>query len=286
MVIYFNIQLGGNMKNHELTPDHFGNWDADDSHYENTDPYAYDEENLAESNAYDYEKQLDNVDARVVHLAESNVDRLLADLTWRGVGGSPKERYNKEHRKKEIDRLRLFSEAELLFDYSLRKDYENIPKSKFFRHLADTCHYGYRTVDTVPLSESETEHFHKTAANFTEHLSTHNSREHSFANYVKSLVRMCASAYGKDSRAMMYLCDDLDQMLGSEDNKSKIIDRLIERKLDVVQKISMGETKAPAPSGRILIGFTGTLDLPEGIENHSIKELVDEGVPSLYGYNE
>ena len=275
------------MKKHELVPDHFGNWDADDSYYENTDPYAYDEVNLAESTAYDYEKTLDKVDTRTIYLAESNVDRLLADLTWRGLGGSPRERYNSEHREKEIDRLRLFSEAETLFDYDLRKDGDKIPESKFFRHLADTCHYSHRTVETVPLSESETEHFHKTAGNFTRHLSMKDNRERAFTGYVKSLVRMCTSAYGKESRAMMYLCDDLDQMLSPQkdmagntiDNKSKIIDRLIEKKLNAAQKIALGIRKDKT-------GFTGALDLPEGIENRSVKELVEEGVPSLYGYND
>ena len=283
------------MKIHELTPDHFGDWNANDLKYENTDPYADDEENLAESEAYDYEKRLEKIGTRAVYFAEYNVDRLVYDLAKRvkWKGNSPRERYDNEHRKNQIDRLRLFNEAETLYDYNLTKDDENIPKSKFFRHLVYTCQDDSHVVKTAPLSESEKEHFYKSAGDFTKYLSTDNNRERTFTRYVESLLRICANTYGKDSRAMMYLCDDLNQMLapaeyisGTIDKKSEIIDRLIERKLDVVQKIAMGKIFEPAPSGRVLIGFTGTLDLPKGLENHSVKELVEEGVPSLYGYNE
>ena len=263
--------------------------------FENTDSYVYDKDDVTESEARDYEKRLDAIGKREMYGAESNVDRLLVDLTWRGSGDTPREKYNREHRKVEVDRLRLLSEAQLLNDYDYRKDKEDIPESKFLRHLADTCNRGhYRVVDTVPLSESELEHFNSTAGNFTKYLSTESNRERTFTNYVKSLLRMCRSAYGKDSRAMMYLCDDLNQMLAPHkdtvgnpvDNKSKIIDRLIERKLNAAQKIAMGKIIAPPPSGRFLIGFNGILDLPDGIENRTVKELVDEGVPSLYGYGE
>ena len=279
------------MRNFGQEPNRSDDWGANDPNHENIDSPTHSEN--GESNARDYEKTLAEVSDETVFLAEQNMDRLLADLTWRVPGGPSRERYDKEDRKIEIDRLRLFAEAETLFDYNLERDAENLPESKFFRHLADTCQHDHQIVDTVPLSKSEEEHFSKSAGDFIKHLSSENPKERSFAAYIKSLIMMCDSAYGKDSRAMMYLNDDLNQLLAPQtdaagntiDNKSKIIDRLIERKLNTVQKIAMGKTTAPAPSGRVLIGFTGTLDLPEGIENRSVKELAEEGVPSLYGYN-
>ncbi|MBQ3293432.1 hypothetical protein IJG93_04025 [Candidatus Saccharibacteria bacterium] len=64
--------------------------------------------------------------------------------------------------------------------------------------------------------------------------------EQSFNGYLKSLLKMCESAYGKGSGR---------------------------RKIGIA-------------------GFTAALDLPDGIENHSLKELVEEGIPSLYGYSD
>ena len=262
------------MKNHELT---------------HADPSVNDKENFAESEAHDYEKSLDKIGYQDFRSAERNVETLLSNLTWRGPGGSPRERYDDEENRlarARTDRLRLFNEAEVLHDFDLRRDYnKGFPESKFLKHLAETCDDdGRATVKTVPLSESETRHYRESRDNFIQYLSNDNNREHSFNDYIKSLVRMCISAYGENSRAMMYLCDDLEQMLSSDENKSKIIDRLIERKVNAVSRIATGETIDK--NGYVLIGFTGVLDLPEGIENRSMKELADEGVPSLYGYNE
>lgn len=240
-----------------------------------------------ESEAREYEKRLERVSDGAIYLADENAERLLADLTWRGIGGLPRERYNSEHRQTEIDRLRLYNEAKILCNYSLEESGSNIPQSKFLRHLADTCQYGYRTVDTVPLSNSEKEHFFKTNSNFIQYLSDDGPMEQSFNGYLKSLLKMCESAYGKGSRAEMYLCDDLNQLLAPNDyqsSKTEIMDRLMERKFNAAQikvrEIHNGRRKIG------IAGFTAALDLPDGIENHSLKELVEEGVPSLYGYSD
>lgn len=245
-----------------------------------------------ESEAHEYEKSLNTVDADTIYSAEHNADRLLADLVWRiPDNNSPRERYNNEHRKNEIDRLRLFKETEVLHNYDFRRDREKIPESNFFRLLADTCEHSNSLPhkEIPPLSDSEKKHLIRSANNITQYLSGENNRESSFAHYLISLVKMCRGVYGENSRAEMYLCDDLNQLLkpdesrSSESKKSEIVDRLIDRKLNAAQKIATGEIHS---SGRVLIGFTGALDLPDGIENRSLKELVEEGVPSLYGYSD
>lgn len=271
------------------------------------------DETKEEFSAKNYEEGLDKVDTQDVYGVEDKIGDFLANLTWRFDGdSSPREKYERSPRQHKIDKLRLFSEAEILHDYTFGDD---VPDSKFFRHLVERCKddsfhireganrhgdgiskiFADRSNIEEPfqkLEDDEITHFNEAAENFTRYISTENNKERSFTNYIISLIRMCEAVFGRDSRAEMYLCDDLNQLLAPHeddignpvDNKSKIIDRLIERKLNAVQKIAMGKTKTTG--GQITIGFTGVLDLPEGIENRSIKELLEEGVPSLYGYNE
>ncbi len=73
--------------------------------------------------------------------------------------------------------------------------------------------------------------------------------------------------------------------MGSEEDRQKYIDRLISRKVDVAKNLAAGNIYEPAPSGRVIIGFTGILDFPEGSERRSIDAIIADGVPSLYGYN-
>ena len=269
------------MKNHEFlgSASHYGDFS-----------HIRDEEGPVELRVREYEKELAEMDTQPVYLSTMEVLDRLDALTLKSLG-SPREIYDSEDEKEWFDRLRLFSEAETLYNYhyGFKGDNKSIPESKFFRHLTKTC----RDImpDTPPLSDNEVEHFRNSGHNFIKHLSTETTRERTFSNYIRSLVLMCASAYGTNSRALMYLCDDLDRMLAPQkdevgntiDNKSKIIDRLIERKLDAVQKIAMGKIFSDPDSG-VLVGFTSILDLPNGIETRSVKELVEEGVPCLYNY--
>ena len=191
------------MKNHE-----FMGGETRDQIDDVANIHTNNEINPAKFNVADYEKALlEDMNASTMGYVERQMELVLANLTWRtwgGLGVSPKERYNSydddDEFRANVDRYRLFNEAEALCGYSQRKDGENIPKSMFLRYLADRIETkpvpSFPPDMTIPLTESETEHFHKSANNVAQYLSNENSREQSFAHYLVSLVKMCRGVYG------------------------------------------------------------------------------------------
>ncbi len=247
-----------------------------------------------ESKIHNYEERLDRIGASELGVARQHVAYELDQMTNNNLNCPPREYYDKLEDQKSIDRCRLFAEAETLFR---NHGGESLSNSRFFRHLIDTINPDdfLRTVEVPALSGNEIAHFNESASelvNRSRDLFRGDEKDRSFGNYLKSLLRMCENVYGKNSRAELYLCDDLNQILNPDSSaKALAIDDMIKRKIDAAGMVARYGGRGnfnPSPIARdsYKVSFTAALDLPDGVENRSLKELVEEGVPSLYGYSD